>query len=174
MYLKTQVQIISERFLLRELTENDVTDKYLSWFDESEAKKFITAANKIKDLLDLKIYVRNHVGKDDVLFLGIFERDSDLHIGNIKFDPVDDEESYAIMGLLIGDNTYRGKGVASEVLKSSAQWLKMNRNISQIILGVSKDNHSAIRAYEKIGFVFSKTKYLPHHPSTMIWELTNL
>jgi RimJ/RimL family protein N-acetyltransferase len=169
-----KVEISSERFLLRELTEDDVTKRYLSWLGDAEAKKFITTAAKTKNLSDLRQYVCDRIGRDDILFLGIFDKTSGLHIGNIKYEPVNSDLGYAIMGLLIGDSNYYGKSVAAEVLVSSALWLKVHRNINQIVLGVSKDNYRAIRAYEKVGFVEAATDFIQHvspDGMTMVWKL---
>ena len=169
-----QIEIITDRFLLRPLTESDVTERYLNWLGDADAQKFITAAATTQGLEDLRIYVRERMGREDILFLGIFEKRTGLHIGNIKYEPVKSKLGYAIMGILIGDPEYRGRGVTGEVLDASAQWLKKNRNIQQILLGVDKGNHAAVRAYGKLGFVFSKTEFLPNHPSTMVWDLGNL
>jgi RimJ/RimL family protein N-acetyltransferase len=141
---------------------------------DANTKKFITAAATTRSLNDLRTYVRERMSRKDVLFLGIFEKDTILHIGNIKYEPVNSELGYAIMGLLIGDTNYRGKAVAPEVLVATAQWLKAYRNINQIVLGVNRDNLAAIRAYEKVGFVVSKTEFIPKHPSTMVWDLINV
>jgi ribosomal-protein-alanine N-acetyltransferase len=168
--------ILTERFLLRPLTENDATERYLSWLDDTDAKKFITVAEKTKSLSDLKEYVRDQIGHDDILFLGIFEKNTGLHIGNIKYDPVNTALGYAIMGMLIGDSAYRGKGVAAEILSASAQWLKEHRNIKQILLGVSTDNAAAIHAYEKVGFMISDTAIIRRKPNavSMILDLERL
>ena len=93
--------ISTKRFLLRPLVENDATEKYLSWLDDANAKKYISFAEKTKSLSDLKQYVRDRIGRDDILFLGIFEKNTGLHIGNIKYEPVNSDLGYAIMGLLI-------------------------------------------------------------------------
>jgi len=171
--MNKKVEILSERFLLRPLTEGDVTERYLSWLCDSDAERFITAAADTKAISDLKEYVSDRIGRVDIFFLGIFEKATGLHIGNIKFEPVNSELGYALMGMLIGEPECRGKGVAAEVLLASAQWLKRNRNITQILLGVSKNNTAAIRAYEKVGFKFSKSEFLPDHPSLMVWDLLN-
>lgn len=159
--------ISTKRFLLRQLVENDATDRYLSWLDDTDAKKFITFAEKAKSLADLKQYVCDRIGRDDVLFLGIFEKKTGLHIGNIKYEPVNSELGYAIMGLLIGDPAYRGKGVAAEILSASAQWLKEHRKIKQILLGVSTDNPAAICAYQKVGFEISDTEFIRRKPNAL-------
>ena len=168
------VEITTERFLLRELTEEDVTQRYLGWLSDSESKKFIAAATAVQKLSDLRQYVLERVGRDGILFLGIFEKASGLHIGNIKYEPVDSALGYAIMGMLIGDLAYRGKKVGAEVLNASAGWLKEHRNIRQIVLGVSKDNHAAVKAYEKAGFVVADTPHIQKPMPgaiTMVWRL---
>lgn len=169
-----KVEILSERFLLRPLTEEDVTERYLSWLCDADAKRFIAAAAETKGLSDLMKYVSERIDRDDILFLGIFNRATGLHIGNIKYEPVNSTRGYAIMGILIGDTEYRGKGVTAEVLASSTQWLKRHRNIKQILLGVSNDNAAAIRVYEKVGFVAANTPYIPKSvpgATTMVWYL---
>lgn len=168
------VKIATERFLLRSLTEDDITERYLSWLGNVDAKKFITAATKTKNLSDLRRYVRDRIGRDNILFLGIFEKTTWLHIGNIKYEPVNSELGYAIMGILLGDPIYRGKGVTAEILTASAQWLKYHRKIKQVLLGVSKNNLAAIRAYKKVGFVEADTPFIQKSTSeviTMVWDL---
>ena len=56
------------------------------------------------------------------------------------------------MGILIGDEEWQGKGVASEVIKASSIYLKESHGIKYIILGVDKTNINAISAYKKIKF----------------------
>jgi RimJ/RimL family protein N-acetyltransferase len=155
------VTIDTGRFHLRELREDDATERYLGWLGDAAAMKYITAAAVTKELSDLRLYIRARIGRDDVLFLGIFEKSSGAHIGNIKYEPVDSAKGFAIMGILIGDPQYRGKGVAPEVLKASARWLRAERAITQIVLGVSHDNAAAIRAYQQAGFVIEGSPFIP-------------
>jgi len=166
--------ISTERFFLRELTEDDATERYLSWFGDYNTKKFILSAANTTSLLFLRQYILDRINRKDILFLGIFEKKSGLHIGNIKYEPVNSNLGYTIMGILIGDYSFRGKGVSSEVLKATATWLNAHRQIEQILLGVSKDNIGAIRSYEKTGFKVAKTPYINQtDPNiiTMVWCL---
>lgn len=170
----TALQIHTERFILRPLRVTDVSEKYFGWLSDLTAKRYITAAAATKGLADLERYVSERVTRDDIVFLGIFTRGDGSHIGNIKFEPVDSTAGFAIMGVLIGDPDYRGKGVTLEVSKASAQWLGEHRAVKQIVLGVSTDNHAAIRAYEKAGFVIASTPHIPKPAPghlTMVWQL---
>ena len=166
--------IETDRFLLKSLTEENVSDRYLGWLRNDEALSFITAAKRTSTLSSLRKYVRTHSARPDTLFLGIFGKDNNLHVGNIKYQPVDSQKGYAVMGILIGDPAYRGLGVASEAIRESAFWLKRHQNINQIVLGVSNDNVAAIRAYKKAGFQIASTPHIPmsaDNVATMIWKI---
>lgn len=143
-------QIVSPRFTLRPLGVDDVTQRYSSWLRHQETSKYITAR---LDILELKRYVLERLNREDVLFLGIFDKNTGLHIGNIKYEPINSSEATANMGILIGEAGWRGCGVAVEVILASSNWLYQNRNIRKIILGVNKLNSAAIRAYLKVGFL---------------------
>ena len=168
------VIIYTERFELKELALDDVTERYLNWFTDSDAARFISSASKTSKLADLKEYVSERINREDILFLGIFTRNAGLHIGNIKYEPVDSDLGYAIMGILIGDPEWRNKGVTAEVLHGSANWLKKHRNIKQVVLGVSRDNPAAVAAYQKAGFAIENTPYINNTARdifTMVWHL---
>ena len=146
------VIINTERFQLKSLTTKDVTEKYLSWFNQSkEIEKYISFAQKCEGIDSLMQYVKDKKDREDVLFLGGF-CSLGQHIGNIKYEPIDLKNKTATMGILIGDKEWRGKGVASEVIKISGKYLKNNYGIKYIDLGVDKSNARAISAYEKINF----------------------
>lgn len=154
------LQIFTERFVLRPLVESDVTMQYLLWLNQDKAKKFITTAASINSLSKLREYVADKNQCNDVLFLGIFDKENGLHIGNIKYEPVNIILRYAVMGILIGDSTFRGKGIAIEVVLASSAWLKENYNINQILLGVSSENSEAVRAYHRAGFKETDTPFI--------------
>lgn len=168
------ISIETERLFLRELRIEDATEVYLGWFKDATATRYICTAVVTKELTDLRRYVLERAGREDVLFLGIFEKVSGLHIGNIKYEPVDTVAGFAIMGILIGDPAYRGMGVTPEVLKVSAAWLKAHRGIRQIVLRVLAEHTAAVRAYERVGFVVEDTPHIatPYPGSmTMVWHL---
>jgi ribosomal-protein-alanine N-acetyltransferase len=168
------IEIETARFLMRELSEWDATQRYLDWFRDPETQTHIATAPDMAALEDLRRYIADRSARDDVLFLGVFDKSSGTHVGNVKYEPVDTKGGYAIMGILIGDPSYRGKGVAVEVLAASGRWLKAHRGIRQIALGVHRTNTSAIRAYEKVGYRIAPTPYIPITSTesvTMVWAL---
>jgi [ribosomal protein S5]-alanine N-acetyltransferase len=167
------ILISTNRFILRPLSVNDVSTKYLSWLTLEKSGGYILYAKQKHSLNVLKEYVSKKEKDGNVLFLGVFEKVTNKHIGNIKYDPIDLESKVAVMGILIGDPEWRGRGVAEEVLLASGEWLKANFFINKIVLGVYKSNIAAIRAYEKTGFIVSKTPEIKPDPAgiTMVWNL---
>ena len=166
-------EIATPRFILRDLRQEDITPQYLGWFADPAAQKHIAAAADTQTLSQLRAYLAERTGRRDVLFLGIFDRTTGAHVGNVKFEPVDAAQGYAVMGILIGDPAYRGKGVASEVIAASGRWLKASEGITEIVLGVHCDNDAAIQAYERAGFVVEPTPHISVSDDalTMVWRI---
>jgi RimJ/RimL family protein N-acetyltransferase len=143
-------KIFTDRFSLRPLKMDDVVERYARWLSDQATSKYISAT---LSLSELRQYVQERCDRDN------------------------SELRYAIMGILIGEAEWRGKGVAAEVLSASADWLHRYRNIEQIVLGVSRSNVAAIRAYQKAGFVEQSTVYIPNvsaENSTMVLHLKSL
>lgn len=78
------------------------------------------------------------------------------------------------MGILIGDQSFRGSGVASEVLTELSLTLK-EFGITKMVLGVENEHTSAIRSYEKIGFKATGPQFInfkeKDHSVEMIGDL---
>ena len=168
------IEITTNGFILRSLTASDATERYLNWFSDYRIMKYIIYAHNDNSLKSIEDYILEKSYKQDALLLGIFEKYSMVHIGNIKYEPNNFREGHALMGIMIGDNTWRNKGVANEVIKSSGFWLKNHYKINRIILGVDEDNIPAIAVYKKIGFIKEKVKSIlvdSDDAVSMVWSI---
>jgi RimJ/RimL family protein N-acetyltransferase len=146
--------LVTSRFLIRDLTEFDANEVYLNWLSDSVAVKFIEGTKHTHNLEGLKSYINEKTMLNDVRFFGIFDKITNVHIGNIKYEPINLIYSYAVMGVLIGDKNWRGKGVFSEVFSATSQHLAECYGLKKIYLGVSSEHMHAIKSYKKSGFVF--------------------
>jgi RimJ/RimL family protein N-acetyltransferase len=163
--------IETRRFRLRALNAADATERYSRWLDEESARRYILSADERHDVAALRAYIAEKSGREDVLFLGIFTREAGEHIGNIKYESVDPVAGRAVMGILIGEPAWRGKGVAEEVIDATAGWLHTRCGIREIVLGVAKDNPVGLKAYLKAGFEpFEDAHYAdnPYYANTRI------
>ena len=175
MSLLPVTRIQTARFLMRSLVEADATDGYRAWFSDPEIRRHIQYAREKVTLPGLRKYIADRATRDDVLFLGIFDQDTGIHIGNVKFEPIDQRRSLAVLGVLIGAREWRNRGVAQETIPPACAWVRANHGVSRFLLGVARDNRPAAAAYERIGF--RTTDDFPDivHGSTaltMVWEPT--
>ena len=149
----------SQRLLIRQLAESDNIDVYLSWM-QNVSNYFIESVNSNISKCDLYKYINEKNSNPDCIFLGIFDKQTNKHIGNGKFEPINIKEKFVVVGLFIGDMDFRGKGVAKEFIECCVQNFLLPMGIEKILLGVNKQNVSAIKAYYKAGFCRSKVSRL--------------
>ena len=143
--------ILTERLLLRQLTAKDATEKYLSWFSDASKNQFI--AYKADQLSSLVDYIEEKNTSRNSMFWGIFCKNTEEHIGNFKFEPIDWSDNEAALGILIGEAQWRGKSLAKEIINACFTYIHEQHSINVIRLGVDKNNTAALKAYEKIGFI---------------------
>ena len=141
--------IQTDNYTLKKMRLEYVNNYYMSWFKNSEVKKYI--GFNPKNLSELKQDVKAKIKDKNSLFLGVFTN-SKRHIGNILIHNINKKNHTAHLGILIGNKNYRNKKVGSETLKYLITWLNKYLNIKKIYLGVSKNNEQAIRLYLKVGF----------------------
>ena len=162
------VEIRTTRFILKPITENDVTPSYLSWFSGRTAEHISVHPGSIEDL---RTYVAERSHRPDVLFLAIYVAENERHIGNLKFEPLDRENSGAVLGIFIGDENWQGKGVAIETIGAAATWLHATLGLDQLWLGVAIENYAARRAYEKLGFKEGICSLIPQREGIEVLQL---
>lgn len=152
------ILIKTKRCFLRELNENDDLKRYLYWMQTPSNNPFIKSSNVNYSLLQLKDFIIRCNEQDEVVLLGIYTNEKSLHIGNIKFDEINLVKKSAVLGILIGDKDFRGKGIAREVILDSVLWLSNKYKIDTIKLGVDPNNLEALTLYQSMGFeIFEKS-----------------
>ena len=152
------ILIKTERCFLKELNENDDLKRYLYWMQTPSNNPFIKSSNVNYSLLQLKDFIIECNKQNNVVLLGIYTNEKSLHIGNIKFDEIDFVKKTAMLGILIGDKDFRGKGIAREVILNSILWLTNKYKIDTVKLGVNFNNLEALNLYQSMGFeIFEKS-----------------
>ena len=155
-----EILIKTERLIIKNLTVDELSSDYLSWLTKKSNLRYIVSAKQTKSLEDLKNYLKTQNDKKDVIFLGLFDRYTSLHIGNIKFEQVNLVKKYAVVGILIGNDNYKGIGIVGEVFANTFQFLNQKLDIPKFLLGVNTNNIPAIKAYNRIGFRESNSNIL--------------
>ena len=147
---KNQIIIDGKRIYLRTLTLKDATERYCSWINDQEVNRFLESKRITID--ELKKYIQKRISDSNCLFCGIFLKENDIHIGNVKLEPINFMEKKATLGIIIGAKEYWNKGFATESLEIIFNYSFNTLGLDEIDLGVYKENKSAIKTYIKAGF----------------------
>jgi RimJ/RimL family protein N-acetyltransferase len=136
---------------LRPLTEDDASDVYVRWLNDPEVNKFLETRSVTVE--ELRSYIREKNASSKALFLGIFWKENGQHIGNVKLEPIDWKARTAVLGILIGEKAYWGRGVGTEAIRLVEEHTFNELGLRELTLGVISTHVSAICLYEKCGFV---------------------
>ena len=138
--------------MLRNLGEGDIDARYLSWLQDEEVGRYLELRLERHDLVQVTEYVRQMNESDQNLFLGIFEKKNNVHIGNLKIGPINFFHKRAEIGLLIGEKSCWGKGLASEAIRRACMYAFDNLGLKKVFAGYYSGNNRSGRSFEKVGF----------------------
>ena len=152
MIIKPQFSIITPRFSLRTLDVTDNLEIYLSWMKDVMSNQYISSVRLDYSIEELIDYINNVNSLSSAILLGIFEKKSKRHIGNVKYSKINLPTGSAEMGIMIGRREFRGQGVGAEVIRACNLWLKTEHSIEKVYLGVNTENKPALSLYRNLGF----------------------
>ena len=130
--------------------EKNATHDYCDWLNDSEVNKYLETKEATID--ELKQYIRDKNNDPNCLFLGVFLKENNKHVGNIKLEPIEFDEKRATLGILIGNKEYWGKGIGTEATKLLVNYAFNTLDLIEVNLGVISDNKAALEVYKNAGF----------------------
>ena len=145
--------LTGEKVVLRDITEADVTDRYLGFLNDPQVTTFLTTKPSEHTIESLRKFVKEKIDSKDCIFLSITDKKSGLHIGNIKIEPIDYENKKAVIGIMIGDKEFLGKGYGTDAMKTALDYCFCDLNLNKVALGVVSENIAASKSYRKAGFI---------------------
>jgi ribosomal-protein-alanine N-acetyltransferase len=158
--MDTSLILNTDRLLLEPLNLKHATEKYVSWLNDHLVYRYLdTRGGQTID--SLREFI-NYQINNKIYVWAIIDKSLNVHIGNIKIDPINDVHKYGEYGILIGDKEYWGKGYAREASEVVLNYFFTKNNyLRKINLGVVDKNSDAINLYKKLGF--KQEGYLNRH-----------
>lgn len=147
-------RIDGRRIYLRPLTETDASERYAGWLNDPAVNKYLETRSATAE--ELKAYIWQKNASQSAMLFGIFVKDTNEHIGNVKLEPIDEVKKTATMGILIGENNWWGKGIATDVTNLIVVYAFDALGLLEVRLGVIASNAAARRVYEKCGFAVER------------------
>ncbi|MBQ1496504.1 MAG: GNAT family N-acetyltransferase [Bacilli bacterium] len=147
MYFK---KIEGERIYLSPVDINDA-EKYVKWLSDRSVTNGIRQTRKIINTVGEKEWLSKILEKGEYTF-GIIDKNTDELIGNCGIMNVNEIDGTATLGIFIGEEDYRNKGIGKETLNLLLDFGFNQLRLHNIDLGVFSFNERAISCYKKIGF----------------------
>jgi len=138
---------------LRPLQEADA-DKSWHWRNDPRVWRF--TGNRPTKLITPAIereWLRNVLTRSDEIRFAICLGDKYEYVGNAQLTSITNAD--AEYHIFIGDINYHGKGIGSKTTELVIDYAKIKLGLMAIYLHVHSANTSAIRAYEKCGFILN-------------------
>ena len=142
-----------KRIYLNPMSLEDLKGEYFNWINCQEIDKYTTHTvfpNSQTTLLD---YYNQKQTRNDLIWVGIFEKESNKHIGISEINQIKWLYRHGVYSIILGDKTSHGKGYAYEASVLMIRHAFQKLNLNRLELGVNEFNSSAIRLYKKLGFV---------------------
>lgn len=131
---------------------------YLAWMNDQEVTRFLEARFRSHTADDLRDYIAAANAAPNTFLFGIFVKNSNRHIGNVKIGPIDLPHRRGDIGLLIGDRDQRGKGYATEAIIGATRFAFERLDLHKVTAGCYANNKPAIAAFLKADFHHEGTR----------------
>jgi [ribosomal protein S5]-alanine N-acetyltransferase len=129
------LRIDTDKSVLRPLTEDDLSERYLGWLNDVEVNRFSSRRNRTFTFDDMTENLCQATASWDRLLLGLFERGSCVHIGNVQFQWVDRESGVADISNLLGERSRWGSGVVVDADKHLIHFAFQCLEARKIVMG---------------------------------------
>jgi RimJ/RimL family protein N-acetyltransferase len=145
--------LAGEDIYLRPVEDSDLDGPYSEWINSEEADRLTEHAQFPHSRRDLELYLESRNSSANHLWLGIVERQSGRHIGNIELSDIDWVHRKCRYAVIIGDESAQGKGYGLEASILLLHHAFGKLNLNRVELGVHEHNVAARKLYERLGFV---------------------
>ncbi len=147
-----KILIEGKIIILRELALTEINTNYLRWMNDKEVNRYLESRFKKWTIKDLLAYVKNIKKNTNCIFFAILLKEKQKHIGNIKIGPINEIHKFAEIGILIGEKSERGKGIASQAIKLVIDYAFHVLKLHKLTAGVYANNIASIKSFQKCGF----------------------
>lgn len=144
--------IRSKTIYLREISIEDAKDPYLSWLNDSEINMYLESRFSDWSKENLYSYIKELSSNDNEILFAICSVETDIHIGNIKIGPINWNHKFADIGIIVGDKSQWGKGIAAEAIKSICHFGFDELKLNKLTAGCYEINIGSMKAFNKVGF----------------------
>lgn len=130
-------------------------ENYLKWLRDYDVIKTINRLDYVITPVkfeEVKQYYEAVTNSKVDIFWALYYKQEDSFIGTVRISKIDRHAGTADVGILIGDKTKWGKGIATDALYTVCKYLFEELETRKLTAGTMAINPAMIRVFEKLGF----------------------
>jgi [ribosomal protein S5]-alanine N-acetyltransferase len=145
--------LISKRIHLKGLNEShlQVDQPYFRWLNDLSLDEYTERSIFPNNQARMLSYYNRAIENNDLVLLGIFDNETEKHIGNITFQQINWFNRNAFIAYLLGDASFAGKGIVTEAVLMMMYYGFNRLNFERIWGGVSDLHDASKKVCEKTG-----------------------
>jgi len=144
-----------ENITFREIILED-TENILKWKNNINVKKNFCLQDDLTSEQHIK-WFNTKILIGEVKQFIIKDNEKNLEVGSVYLRDIDHKNHKAEMGIFIGEDEARGRGIGFASVEFIVKYGFKNLKLHKIYLRVFSNNISAIKTYEKVGFKYEGT-----------------
>lgn len=143
----------SEKIILRPISETDI-ESYFKWHSDNEIRfQAIMHPYLITERIEKEWFDKTINDKSNKRYVfTVISKEDDTIIGYFQLVDVDFINRNAMLGIIIGEKKYQGRGYGKQILTLGLNFGFNSLGLLKISLDVLENNENAIELYKKLGF----------------------
>jgi RimJ/RimL family protein N-acetyltransferase len=130
----------------------DDAETFVKWLNDPRVTDGLLITADYHSVTTEKEHLAESTKKTDKMNFTIVTNRTNKPIGTCSIMHIDNVHRSTELALMIGEKSYRGKGIGQEVLGLLLDYCFNYLNFHSVCLKVLEDNIGAIKCYEKVGF----------------------
>ncbi|WP_226389024.1 GNAT family N-acetyltransferase [Penaeicola halotolerans] len=147
------MKIESERLEMIPFSEELLTDRIMSWFDNEDLMRYYTNSKKKITREELLGSIEAGINSGTAFTYFIKSKETGQIIGTTKVGPINLAHKISDIPVLIGDKTGLGKGIGSEAIVLGNKLAFEHYDIRKLFGGIYASNIASIKAFIRSGWV---------------------
>jgi len=150
-------ELVGVQTVLVPMRQEHVTEQYLAWMRNPAISQYLESRFQEHTIDGLVAFVESAAESANSYMFAILLRDGGEHVGNVKLGDVDTHHLRGMIGIIIGEPSAWGRGIATEVVEMLSRWAFEELGLRRLAAGAYAVNVGSIRAFEKAGFIVEGT-----------------
>ncbi len=149
--------LVGSKLSLIPFREEHISGTYISWLNDPEVNRFLEVKFVPQTYQTVLAYVRSFYGDAEKYMWGICPNNTNHLIGTATLSDINRHHRWGVLGLMIGEKEYWGKGYGTETIKLIVDYAFKRLNLHKVTAGVVALNQGSVKAFQNAGFEIEGT-----------------